>query len=546
MRQHERALDQETSAAAGPQRHLYMIASLLRRWKVIVFSTLAALAAAALFLALKPVAYTATTQLLIYNRDLHPGPEPVISPGRADTALVENMIEIFKSRTVLAKVIETLKLNEDSDAASTGGLSQIIRDWMALAPPKELSEQEKSFERSIEHFRQALRVTRAGTSHTVLVSFTSSDPRTAAAVANEIAASAARLFKRTEQGSSAASPLRERLQGVGPSAYVISEADPPVRPDAPRRVLIAAVFLLAGFGLGTALALLLDSRDRTIRTSSQLKEMLDLECFGTVARIPRSEARGSRHNTDPPGLKRSWTFEGSDPHPRSLSQALRRALTVSNSILAIRTLGVTSTDRGEGATTVAAGLAQVALDAGKTVLLISVTERAGAATSVASTTASSATTKAPGFDTHNIDINETEGAFNSNAFDQLRSITLDLDHPLDDVMQNVAPDYDRVIIDLPPLSPDTATQVTALAIDGILLALPWGRHSADDVRQALDLSGIPPAKFAGVILNFAPRRLIGRYGDVLAGVQARLGCGQASLTRARNRTREQHNGLAPV
>jgi succinoglycan biosynthesis transport protein ExoP len=508
MRQHERALDQETSAAAGPQRHLYMIASLLRRWKVIVFSTLAALAAAALFLALKPVAYTATTQLLIYNRDLHPGPEPVISPGRADTALVENMIEIFKSRTVLAKVIETLKLNEDSDAASTGGLSQIIRDWMALAPPKELSEQEKSFERSIEHFRQALRVTRAGTSHTVLVSFTSSDPRTAAAVANEIAASAARLFKRTEQGSSAASPLRERLQGVGPSAYVISEADPPVRPDAPRRVLIAAVFLLAGFGLGTALALLLDSRDRTIRTSSQLKEMLDLECFGTVARIPRSEARGSRHNTDPPGLKRSWTFEGSDPHPRSLSQALRRALTVSNSILAIQTLG--------------------------------------AATSVASTTASSATTKAPGFDTHNIDINETEGAFNSNAFDQLRSITLDLDHPLDDVMQNVAPDYDRVIIDLPPLSPDTATQVTALAIDGILLALPWGRHSADDVRQALDLSGIPPAKFAGVILNFAPRRLIGRYGDVLAGVQARLGCGQASLTRARNRTREQHNGLAPV
>ncbi len=57
--------------------------------------------------ALRPASYTASTQLLVYVRELQPGPEPVISAGRADLTQVENEIEIIRSRGLLASHAST-------------------------------------------------------------------------------------------------------------------------------------------------------------------------------------------------------------------------------------------------------------------------------------------------------------------------------------------------------------------------------------------------------------------------------------------------------
>jgi Mrp family chromosome partitioning ATPase/capsular polysaccharide biosynthesis protein len=550
MLQYGQVLGQE-DAADEPRRHLYVIASLLRRWKMIAFSVAAALTLATLVLALKPVNYTASTQLLIYNRELYPGPDAVISPGRADTALVENMIEIFKSRSVLAKVIETLKLNEDAEASFSRSPWHVVRDWMMPSSLEEISEQERIFENSIERFRQALSVKRVGTSHTVLVTYTSSDPHKAAAVANEIAVSAARVFRGTESGSSGISPLRERLQGLGPSAYVISEADPPVRPDGPRRASLVAIFLLAGLGLGAALALLLDFRDRTIRTAGQVERMLGLECFGTVEHISESAARGSREGDSEARTVEARTvqdvlkFGGSDRWPPSLAQALHRVLTVTDSILAMQTIGVTSIVPGEGTTTLAAGLARIAADSGKKVLLVDVAKCGHIATPAAS-----GEFPAPNVtedDEIQVETPEANSSFNSDTLENPRLVALNSADRLNEVMREVAPGYDMVVVDLPPLSGDPAALATTRKLDGMLLVLKWGAHDADAVRRALKLSGIAPTLLAGVILNLAPGRLIGRYGDRLAGVQARL-ARWSSVTRTPkegNRT-EEDGELAPV
>jgi Mrp family chromosome partitioning ATPase/capsular polysaccharide biosynthesis protein len=546
MLQYGQVLGQEDTADE-PRRHLYVIASLLRRWKTIAFSVAAALTLAALVLALKPVNYTASTQLLIYNRELYPGPDAVISPGRADTALVENMIEIFKSRSVLAKVIETLKLNEDAEASFSRSPWHVVRDWMMPSSLEEISEQERFFENSIERFRQALSVKRVGTSHTVLVTYTSSDPHKAAAVANEIAVSAARVFRGTESGSSGISPLRERLQGLGPSAYVISEADPPVRPDGPRRASLVAIFLLAGLGFGAALALLLDFRDRTIRTAGQVERMLGLECFGTVEHISERATRGSREGDSEAHTARDvLKFGGSDQWPPSLAQALHRALTVTDSILAMQSVGVTSIVPGEGTTTMAVGLARIAADSGKKVLLVDVAKCGHIATPAASGKFL-VPTNATEDDEIQVGTPEANDSFNSDTLENPRWVALNSADRLNEVMREVAPGYDMVVVDLPPLSGDPAALAAARKLDGMLLVLKWGAHDADAVRRALELSGIAPTSLAGVILNLAPGRLIGRYGDRLAGVQARL-ARWPSVPRAPkegNRT-EEDGELAPV
>ena len=525
MLQYGRTLGQEQGSADEPRRHLYLIASLLRRWKTLAVCVAVAMTLGAIVLASKPVTYTASTQLLIYNRELNPGPDAVVLPGRADTALVENMIEIFKSRNVIAKVIETLKLNEDNDRGLVQTLWPTIRDWVMSPSSQNVSEEEKVLESAIERFRDALSVKRAGTSHTILVTYTAADPHKAAAIANDIALSAARVFRGTEAGSSGASPLRERLQGLGPSAYVISEADPPARPDGPGRATLGMLFLLAGLGIGVAIALLQDFMDRTIRTAGQVQGMLGLECFGTVARTSRPAMSGRMQDETEAGGVRNGLPSGGGRGDRwsdSCARVLQRALTVTDSILAMQVLGVTAMATSEGTTTMAGGLALMATASGKTVLRVDLAKRG--------------------------DIGSL-GAYPrpSDSFENPHVMEINEPAELEDVIRQVAPEYDLVVVDLPPLSDDRSMREIARMFDGIVLVLKWGDHGADAVRRALESSGFEPSQIAGVILNEAPRSLIGRYGDKLAGAQTRLAM-WPSVTHAPKTSQGTEEGgeLAPV
>src|SRR6185295_12792666 len=121
-----------------------------RHWKVVGLCAGAALVVGVVVAAYRPITYTASTQLLIYNRELQPGPERVISPGRVDAVLVENTVEIFKSRNVLSKVIQSLNLSQDVEFASSSP-SQIVKDWLVGAPSASLDEDSGTQARALEH-----------------------------------------------------------------------------------------------------------------------------------------------------------------------------------------------------------------------------------------------------------------------------------------------------------------------------------------------------------------------------------------------------------
>ena len=78
--------------------------SLRRRWRLVAICGVLFLIAGLLIAVLKPAKYTSATQLLVYVRQLQPGPDLVISSGRADLTQVQNEIEIVLSRGMLANM----------------------------------------------------------------------------------------------------------------------------------------------------------------------------------------------------------------------------------------------------------------------------------------------------------------------------------------------------------------------------------------------------------------------------------------------------------
>ena len=468
----------------------------------------------------RPTTYSASTQLLIYNRELQPGPERVISPGRVDAVLVENTVEIFKSRNVLSKVIQGLNLSHDVEFASSSP-SQIAKDWLVGAPGAILDEDSGAQARVLEHLQEKVAVERVGTSHVISLKVTSTDPQKAALLANEIAQSAAQIRTNTDSGSpTRATLVRERLQGLGPSALVISAADPPSHPNGPRKVVILLAALVAGLGLGAMLALFLDFRDRTIRTSAQVRKFLGLECLGSIPLLHshRDKPQPRVAIASPSDFAR-WPGEPPDP---VLCQALNRACAVIFSIFALRTVGVTSAMPAEGATTVAVALAHVLARSGKRVLLVDGV-RSNRSLSRA-TGPPPPPTERPSLEVGLLGarfLSDTRTGVDILSIAEPAAICMDADwwNRMHEILCDAARCYDRIVVDLPALASGPDVQLAAQMLDGLLLVLRWGGSDVEQIRRALDLSGSTRCKFVGAVLNMADKRLLGRYGDKLAAAE---------------------------
>jgi succinoglycan biosynthesis transport protein ExoP len=514
------------SAPALEPNHRFGLACLSRHWKVVGLCAGAALVVGVVVAAYRPITYTASTQLLIYNRELQPGPERVISPGRVDAVLVENTVEIFKSRNVLSKVIQSLNLSQDVEFASSSP-SQIVKDWLVGAPSASLDEDSGTQARALEHLEEKVAVERVGTSHIISLKVASSEPQKAALIANEIAQSASQIRTNTDSGSpTRATLVRERLQGLGPSALVISVADPPSHPDGPRQIVILLTALAAGLGLGTMLALFLDFRDRTIRTSTQVRKFLGLECLGSIPLLRRRNRRDKLPTHGPsasPSDFGPWPGEPPDP---ALCQALNRASVVIFSIHALRTIGVTSAMPADGATTVAAALAHLLARSGKRVLLVDGV-RSNRSLSRATGTALAQLAERPSAELGLLGarfLSDTRTGVDILSIGEPAAICLDAAwwNRLHEILPEAANCYDRIIVDLPALASGPDVQIAAQMLDGLLLVLKWGGSHVEQIHRALDLLGSTRFKFVGAVLNMADKRLIGRYGDKLAAAEIAL------------------------
>ncbi|GBD44965.1 Tyrosine-protein kinase etk [bacterium HR40] len=181
-----------------------------RKWLVLAFALLGAVAASLFALQLTPT-YTATVTLMFDPRQPNYGNlEEVVSGLPKDAPVMATQIRLLQSTAFHARVMEDLKLFEDPEfnpfvALPEGtapvvpreGLEKLLsfvpRDWLValgLVPePRPLLESEvalRAREIALRLFAASIEIT-ADQSYVFQLSFTSQDPQKAALVANRIA-----------------------------------------------------------------------------------------------------------------------------------------------------------------------------------------------------------------------------------------------------------------------------------------------------------------------------------------------------------------------
>lgn len=487
--------------------------SLRRRWRLVASCGALFLIAGLLIVVFKPARYTSATQLLVYVRQLQPGPDLVISSGRADLTQVQNEIEIVLSRGMLAKVVGALNLVNDDEIVPAPTLFRALRERIFRGPESTSEDGHAKLQRAVEFLEKHVTAKRVGTSHTILVSVTTSDPNKSERIANTIGQVALQARVSAEQEGSRSPLLRERLQGLGPNAYVMTTAGAAGRPDGPRKIIVILAALFSGLAVGSVLALILDLMNRTTRTTAQV-QYLGLECIGAIPRLRRGPPTGASW----PAPARVPADAGELRPNAMLDQTLRRAMTAIAASKA-RTIGITSAVGQEGATTVAKYLAQMAALSRKKVLLVVagqselILPRWNERRQIAGVSNEC-------LPRDGIVLDECTG------LDVLKIDHASSAHDAAAWRTRCDPEclgiYDLVVINLPSLELGPEFRMAVKDLDGILLVIKWGSTEFDRIERAIAASGVAPSEFIGAVLNMVDDRMIGKFGDKLWEAEAAL------------------------
>jgi len=468
-----------------------------------------------LYVVFKPITYTASLRLLVYNRQIATGADPVILPGSVDIPLVQNQIEILRSRVVLGKVIEALSLTNYPEYAFRTSSKN-------LSVPRTTSTigQNMSLSATIDLLRRKLFIRRLGMSHIVLVSFTASDPEKAARICNEVARA---YLQERRHLLDELSTIRELYQGLGPSAYIVSEAEPPIRPDGVPALVIAFGAALVGVGVGALGAVLLDVLDNTIRNPEQVEYYLGLKCLGVIPLVGDEKEARNKSEKHPPGCAKGsdeFLVSAMPHHHLPVSQALRHVMAAMRDARHdLRSVGVTSAVPAEGSTTVAVNLAKVMARSGRRVLLLDcVPENRSLSSSMVRAVRHGAVEAGerqgwPGPDAA-IDGSSCLHVLPPGELPDVGACPA----ALEEIIRKASDSFEFVVVDMPSLASGADARAAAQVLDCFLLVVKWGDTDSDLVRQAVRSAGEARSKFVGAILNMVDGHTVDRYGDKLTGV----------------------------
>lgn len=266
-----------------------------------------------------------------------------------------------------------------------------------------------------------------------------------------------------------------------PDARLISAAEVPAEPSAPKRkMLVGLGFLFASFA-AIALALGLELIDRRFRNPAQVRSRLRLPVLGVVPAL----ASVSRSRLSP----QEQIVEGSEGAFGEAIRSLRTAILMQGQGRPTRTLLCTSSIQGEGKTTLALSLGRQAALGGRPAIVIDcdfrlprVHEGLGAANDegmigfLKGASFSEVVRADPKTGLHYI----PAGVWQPNAPELLRGERL---RELIGLLQSR---YELVLIDTPPLLPVSDACVLAGLVDLVLLVVGWPNARPETVEAAAE------------------------------------------------------------
>jgi Mrp family chromosome partitioning ATPase len=279
-------------------------------------------------------------------------------------------------------------------------------------------------------------------------------------------------------------------QRPSPDARVITQATSPLAPSGPRKKLILAFGAVSGIMLGVGLAFLRNLLDDTIRSPKQLREELGMECLGELPAAPHRSAglAGVDDMMRAPGSPFARTMKG-----------IKAAVGIAALDRPIRFVGVTSVSPGEGKSMLAGNLAALWARSGARTLLIDADVEHSVISGRVERDACPARDGKGGEWTAEIRLDP------SYAFDILPSSVAERQNLLaaENAQKAFAAldRYEMVIVDLPPFTSGSHGLAAASQLDGVIVAVGWGKTSQSVVAELMHALFMAKASVLGVVLT---------------------------------------------
>ncbi len=292
--------------------------------------------------------------------------------------------------------------------------------------------------------------------------------------------------------------------GVGiNNVSVVDQADIPQRPSSPRLLLNLALSLLAGVGLGAALALLLERMDEAIADPAEVERRLGLPLLGSV---PKVEGIAP---------KQALLDRKSDLVEAYLAVQTNLAFTTEHGVP--RSFAVTSTRPAEGKSTTALALATTLARAQSKVILVDGDMRSPSVHHLGGVDHVHGLSNflAGEENISSLTFEMTELGFTAMSAGPIPPNAAELltGNRLSVLISRLLETYDHVVIDSPPVMGLADAPLIASRVEGVVYAIESHGIRSTLVRTALSrLSATNARIFGGVLTKFEAKRAHYGYG----------------------------------
>jgi len=174
-----------------------------------------------------------------------------------------------------------------------------------------------------------------------------------------------RDLRNTILGQIASIDLRQEHGGV--KMTIVRDPVFPLRPISPQWQVAVLLAVVAGLALGVISVLVIDTLDDRVRSSASLENDLGLRLLAAVGELDTDDAAVGG-NGSPEGLEAAHMWRGGDDASSEGFRTLRTVIMMSDGEM--RRISVSSSEPGDGKTTVATNLAIAYQQAGRRVLLV--------------------------------------------------------------------------------------------------------------------------------------------------------------------------------
>jgi len=287
---------------------------------------------------------------------------------------------------------------------------------------------------------------------------------------------------------------------------VLETARPADKPSKPPKARYMAIAMLFGLVLAGVLALVRDRMDQRLRSMEEISAALGLPALGVVPSMSRREGpaiRGKKAYLDSKSL---WA---------ETYRTMRTAVLFSDTKAKSRTILITSPEEADGKSTVVSNLAIAMAQAGQKTLILEADFRKPMQNKIFGVNHNN-----KGLSSVLAGANELEEVIKTTCVSGLDLLTCgsNVTNPSETLqsasftrlLKLLAKQYDRIIVDSPPVLPVTDAQILASICQITILVLRAEKSTRKASKQAHDALVRVGARVLGVVVNDVPKN--GHYG----------------------------------